>query len=267
MFRSATHRILEDEAAAGRLRAELLGLRVDASLLRVLLLHRKYDPGQPRIPAGQSGGGRWTDGGGTGDGERIRVAQNGPPRPARSTTTTRLGARPLEGTPGQISEWAATRMQADAAVAAVRRIDRDWRPDYPSSLTETIEGETAAERARLESAEARLAELADPDVRGEVLHACVMENGELIGRQFRNANDVTTRTVDRETFWELGSRLIAGAERIDRLPNYDGLRYLRWDGSVFGLRYSRKYDLTIDILGGDELLVVRGTKFHFRRDR
>ena len=266
MFRSSFLPSLEDEVAVRRVRAELLGLGAEASLLRFVLLHRKYNPDQPRIPAGESGGGRWTDGSGAGADGRIRLAQNGPPRLPRSTATTRLGGRPLEGTPGQISEWAATRMQADEAVAAVRRIDRDWRPDYPSSLTETIEGETASERARLASAEARLAELGDPDVRGDVLHECVMKDGELIGRQFRNANDATTRTVDRETFWEIGSRLMAGSVRTTYRDKYAWPQFLRSDKTVFGLRYSTDSDLTIDILEGDNLFIERGMKIHFRGD-
>lgn len=99
-----------------------------------------------------------------------------------------------------------------------------------------------------------------------MLHERVMKDGELLGRLFRNADDATLRTVDRETFWEIGSRLIAGAERIDRLSDYDGLAYRRLDGTIFGLRYSRKYDMTIDILQGDELFVDSKTKFHFRGD-
>lgn len=154
-------------------------------------------------------------------------------------------------------------MQADAAVAAVRRIDRNWRPDHPSSLTETIEGETATERARLESAEARLTELADPAVRGEALHECLMENGEWVGRRYRNANDVTTRTVDREAFWEIGSRLLAGSVRTVWRDRYVWPQFLRRDGTVVGIRYSTDSDLTIDILRGDELLIPKKTKIHF----
>ncbi len=43
----------------------------------------KYDPNQPRVPAGNPDGGQWTDGGGvggsSGPSERVRLAQNDPP--------------------------------------------------------------------------------------------------------------------------------------------------------------------------------------------
>lgn len=39
-------------------------LRREADRVRLLLMARKFSPGQPRVPAGQPGGGQWTDGGG-----------------------------------------------------------------------------------------------------------------------------------------------------------------------------------------------------------
>jgi hypothetical protein len=48
------------------LRRRLVSLKAQARLLR----HehaRKYNPDQPRIPAGNADGGRWTSGGGGGD--------------------------------------------------------------------------------------------------------------------------------------------------------------------------------------------------------
>ncbi|GJE55632.1 hypothetical protein FV217_17725 [Methylobacterium sp. WL9] len=45
------------------IRASLAGLTVETKLLRIgWLLSQKYDPDQPREPAGQLGGGRWTSG-------------------------------------------------------------------------------------------------------------------------------------------------------------------------------------------------------------
>jgi hypothetical protein len=57
------------------LRAQIAGDRLLLTAIRLGLLVRKanFNPGQLRIPAGQVGGGRWTDGGG---GEKpIRVAE------------------------------------------------------------------------------------------------------------------------------------------------------------------------------------------------
>ena len=50
---------------------EIAALRVELALKRLIALTRKYSPDQPRIPAGQPGGGRWTDGGGDRDAERF----------------------------------------------------------------------------------------------------------------------------------------------------------------------------------------------------
>ncbi len=47
--------------------ADLASIRRDLAALRLglaAIVARKYDPDQPRLPAGQSGGGQWTDGGG-----------------------------------------------------------------------------------------------------------------------------------------------------------------------------------------------------------
>ena len=244
-----------------RLRAEALGLAVDASFLRFVFLHRKYNPAQPRIPAGNPGGGRWTDGGWVFDDGLVRVAQNGPVRP--TVRRSRLSGREVEGTEGQISEWAATRLQADAAVMAVRRIDRNWRPKYPTSLTETIEGEISAERYRLEAAEARLRELGDPDLRGEVLHQCMTTGPTSIGWRSRTTSDVSIRTVDRETFLDVGARLLVGAERTVYSTGYRFPQFLRRDGTVIGIRYSADSDVSIDVIRGDGAQIMNGFKIHF----
>lgn len=59
-----------------RIRHELAGLELDLQGLKLRrALERRYDPNQPRMPAGQPGGGQWTvgDGGGeAGESERAR---------------------------------------------------------------------------------------------------------------------------------------------------------------------------------------------------
>jgi len=49
------------------LRYDLSAIAVELAALRVWLLLRKYSPDQPRVPAGQTGGGQWTSGDGGGD--------------------------------------------------------------------------------------------------------------------------------------------------------------------------------------------------------
>lgn len=58
-------------------------MRVSVALLRLDLVLRGYDPDQPRVPAGSSEGGRWTDGDGgnpnpaQNDGRIIRISDEG----------------------------------------------------------------------------------------------------------------------------------------------------------------------------------------------
>lgn len=172
-----------------RLRAEVLGLRVEASFLRFVLLHRKFNPAQPRIPARSLGGGQWTDGGGSiGDGELVLVGggsrRSGPP-------TVRIGGRDIEGTPGQAARFEVIRAQAAAAETAVREIDPKWRA--PAGLYETIEGGIRREEARLMAANARLMELGNPVIRSESFNVCMTRDGRSLSwREGRAGEDVET---------------------------------------------------------------------------
>ncbi len=59
-----------EAAAIARLRRSLIRLQDETRLLRRDLLRRKYNPSQPRVPAGSSGGGQWTSGAGGGSSPR-----------------------------------------------------------------------------------------------------------------------------------------------------------------------------------------------------
>ncbi|MCJ2073742.1 hypothetical protein MKK75_33960 [Methylobacterium sp. J-030] len=68
--------MLFDEIAIRRTRWHLAALKVELKLLRLNLIVRAYNPGQPRVPAGQPDGGQWTsednrDDPGAGDDARI----------------------------------------------------------------------------------------------------------------------------------------------------------------------------------------------------
>jgi hypothetical protein len=57
--------------------AEIASIRSSLAALRLCfaaIVARKYDPDQPRIPAGQQGGGQWTDGDGGESERRVRLA-------------------------------------------------------------------------------------------------------------------------------------------------------------------------------------------------
>ncbi len=44
------------------LRASIAATRVEVPLLRLQLAWKRYDPNQPRVPAGSPESGQWTDG-------------------------------------------------------------------------------------------------------------------------------------------------------------------------------------------------------------
>ena len=91
----------------------------------------KYSPDQPRVPAGNSDGGQWTDAGG---GEAsVDLAQ------ARGRGgNVRIGGYTFEATPAQILRLSNATNAAEAAVSRVRDIDPSWRPC--PGLYESAEG-------------------------------------------------------------------------------------------------------------------------------
>lgn len=104
---------------------------------------------QPRVPASNSDGGRWTDGGSV-----IRV-QNRPRGSGRSTR--RIAGREVDITPAQATRLEISHVQTQAAVRRVRELEPRWKP-RPSAY-ETVEGEIAANEAAARQALDRLFEL------------------------------------------------------------------------------------------------------------
>lgn len=146
MHEAALHRLAED------IRADIAHLRLllrrhvewvgALKKARRALLEWRYDPNQPRIPAGSTGGGQWTSG------------DSGEARQPREMTRRWL---PRGATPAQQTRFALAKAQADAATARVHRRDPTWRP--PPSLTATAEGEIAHQEAVARAAEGRYREL------------------------------------------------------------------------------------------------------------
>lgn len=124
--------------APSRLRCAIADLRWDILAFRAALrLHRRYDPNQPRVPAGSAEGGQWTSGGGTSPREMIR----------------RRGTPFAEATPGQQAAMAVLRARIDAAAARIRERDPTWRK--PESLISgTVESQIEHMRAVATAAEA-----------------------------------------------------------------------------------------------------------------
>ncbi|AVO44043.1 hypothetical protein C6569_02610 [Phreatobacter cathodiphilus] len=107
-----------------RLWRAIADLRWDILVLKTALrLHRRYDPDQPRVPAGSPDGGQWTNGGGSSPREM----------------TMRRGTPLSQATPAQLAVIAVLQARADAIVARVRLRDPTW--PGPKSLTATVEGQ------------------------------------------------------------------------------------------------------------------------------
>jgi hypothetical protein len=132
----------------------------------------RYDPNQPRVPAGHSDGGQWTSKGGHDAGRtppkadhaaETVVSDLGGDGFAGARFATRRGhrgpvfinGRPVQPTPGQATRLAEAEAEAGRAIARVREHDPNWRPT-PSHYN-TIEGMISAHRADAQQARDRFA--------------------------------------------------------------------------------------------------------------
>lgn len=71
---------LEFEAELRRLRCDIASMRLDWELAKLAWRACKYNPDQPRVPAGNSDGGQWTSEGAQGASPRVRLAVADKPR-------------------------------------------------------------------------------------------------------------------------------------------------------------------------------------------
>jgi hypothetical protein len=135
----------------------------------------RYDPNQPRVPAGHPDGGQWTGKGGHASGPTsiLNAVQSAEtvisdlggdlvPGAQYASRRTRHGpifihGRPVEISLGQANRLAAAEAQAREAINLVREHDPNWRP-RPSAYG-TVEGLIAAHRADAQQARERFGEL------------------------------------------------------------------------------------------------------------
>jgi hypothetical protein len=136
---------------------------------------KKYSPDQPRVPAGNSGGGQWTSDGGSGPANDSRVVSDVTPDNTwipgeQYAQNTRrgggglilIGGNWLEPTPAQEARLTAADAQARDALARVRNFDPYWQPTR--GLYATVEGKISDLEAQAREAKARLAELASAGI-------------------------------------------------------------------------------------------------------
>ncbi len=131
---------------------------------------RKYSADQPRVPAGNPDGGRWTSGGGgvndprvisdaTPDNEAIPGAQYAQNRSGRGSVPVRIGGQIVEVEPGQAARLAVAEARAENAIRQVRQVDPTWRPT-PSAYGIGVESEIQKNNDLAVEAQARVDELA-----------------------------------------------------------------------------------------------------------
>ncbi len=112
-----------------RVSALLWGRVVEAKLYALeRAVKANFDPNQPRVPAGNSDGGQWTDaggGGGSGGGATadVRVAQARRGRRGRGSDA--------EATPAQLAIRDVREAQARESIRRVQEIDPGTFPDHP----------------------------------------------------------------------------------------------------------------------------------------
>lgn len=246
-----------DTGVLRRLQGRLAGLQCQFEVTRIEMLLRKYRPDQPRVPAGDPGGGQWTDGGGGGRTLGPRYASLRPR--AGAGGTRRIGGRNYQVTPGQAAHLSVTEAQASALTREVRRHDPSWRPE--PSLYEGVEGRILANEAEARQAAARLRELGIRTPAARPQEEALRPGGRLIGtREGRASAD--TRTCTPSEFRSLVESVSPGAQVVLSPPSYEGLWYRQPNGSVFGLRLSEQYGMTYDVIRNDHPIFRPGFKVH-----
>jgi hypothetical protein len=161
-------RLLRGAQDAATLRHRLALMDIEAQ--HRLAWHRShFDPNQPRVPAGHPDGGQWTRTASAKGTDARQVLSDVTPdndwkpgaqyanarRPG--TVPVRIGQQWFEVELGHANRLFMAEARAQVAIAKVRELDPNWRPD--SALRDTVEGQIRAYEAQVEQAQARLREL------------------------------------------------------------------------------------------------------------
>lgn len=188
--------------------------QLEVRRLRIALAAKRFNPNQPRVPAGDPDGGQWTGGGGGGDASRVEFVSG---RSRQGSSSRVIRGRVYETTPAQEVRLDVSAARARALVQEVRRHDPNWRPT--PSIYEGVEGEILANESAAMHATARLKELSRPEpVRGP-MEEILMPNGQHVGMRYRST-DETTRTVTTSEFNGLLEALTPGAQVVQSPVGY-----------------------------------------------
>jgi hypothetical protein len=239
------------------LRHELVGFQLDLAIVKLKrALAQKYRPDQPRVPAGNSDGGQFTN-----DLGRSRGPSYASLRPrTRGGLTRRIEGRDYSVTHVQALRLELTEAQARSLTREVQRHDRSWRPE--PTVYEGVEGRIASNEAAAREATERLRQLgARPSVpisQGEALG----QGGTQIGWHEPGARG-NVRTCTESEFRTLLERVAPGAEEMP-VSRFEGLWFRQPNGSIFGLRFSERYGMTYDVIRNNHPIFDNGFRVHVK---
>jgi hypothetical protein len=229
--------------------------RAQLAVRRLRLAHalKRFNPSQPRVPAGHADGGQCTDGdGGTPRAEVVALR----PRPR---VTRVIGGRIHEVTPAQEARLDISAAQARALIREVQRHDPSWRPQ--PSLYEGVEGQIRANEFDAAQAAQRLRDIGRPPPDGRPLAEVLLPGGRPIGTRDGGAGD-GIRTVSPREFESMLEALSPSAQVVPSPSIYMGLWYQRSDGSVFGIRRSDEHGITFEVIRSNHPAIHNGDKVH-----
>ncbi|WP_262029539.1 hypothetical protein [Microvirga sp. Mcv34] len=134
----------------------------------------------------------------------------------------------------------------------VQRRDPNWKPR--PNLYEGVEGEILAHQATALQATARLRELrAQEPVCRPIGDAPPLSRG---------GSSDGIYTIPTSVFREMLITVTPGSQIITSPVGYRGQWYQQPDGSVFGIRWSERYGVTLDVIRSNNPLVPNGYKVH-----
>ena len=216
----------------------------------------KFNPYHDELGRFATADGDASGGDGTADG-RVRVAQAESER-ERSSLLSRFP----EATSAQEARWAVSDAWARDAIARAQERIPGYKPE--DSVQETIEGEINKNEVDARDAEAALSAAGEP-IRSspKPLEAVCRPDGNLVGMRNKGSDSDTT-TVTKSEFDQLLRDMTNGAKKsVPTDPRYKGLWYERTDGTIIGVRRSRNFGLSIDVVrSNDETKIKNGTRIH-----
>lgn len=268
------------------MKAERSGLRVWLDGWRLVRLPRKanFDPAQPRLPAGRTGGGRWANGN-AGAGRPSEHPTGGPIRMAqarggrgRAGPTLRLPGGVAELSTAQAARYDSARIRAEIEVARLRTVpgNENWKP--PTGLYETVEGAIRHQQAIGDAALAyRYGRIGHNSGTVEPLRSgdtqpfapgtlkTLAPNGVPLGSRLGSAGP-NIFTLDREAFDRALTDLLRGSRPVRTPESYIDRGY--WielaDRCIVGIRWSKDNGLTMEIMRLPHTS-SDNTKFKFHR--